>query len=99
MSHRSYQTLAASGAAVLGLFGTTCALDGLWWEAGMFGFVAVFLIEASIREARAHRIAEARERTARGNAQEQPLLVPCCPFWTSSAGLVHAPDCHTWSTR
>lgn len=65
MSHRRYQTLTATGAAVLGLFGTTCALDGLWWEAGMFGFVAVFLIEASAREAHAHRAAVRRsERLA-----------------------------------
>ncbi|MBT2505131.1 hypothetical protein J7I98_04310 [Streptomyces sp. ISL-98] len=99
MSHRTYQTAAATGAATLGLCCTTLAINSRWWEAGMLAFVAVFLVEASARESRAHRDALARERMARSNEQEEPLLVPCCSFWTSSAGAVHAPDCHTWSTR
>lgn len=99
MSHRAYQTAAATGAAVLGLFGTTCALNQLWWEFGMLTFGSVFLVEASAREARAHRDALRRERMAKGVQPGRPEFVPCCQFWAASDGAVHAPDCHTWSTR
>lgn len=96
MSHRRYQTLAATGAAITGLAGTACAVDQLWWEAGMFAFVAVFLVEASHRESRAHRDACARARMALdADDRQPPALVPCCAFWTSTAGQLHAPTCPT----
>lgn len=100
MSHRRYQTLAATGAAVTGLAATTCAFNGLWWETGFLAFGSVFLVEAAARESRAHRDACARERMARGNDQGAPLpLVPCCAFWVASEtrGRIHTTTCHTWS--
>jgi hypothetical protein len=97
--HRRYQTATATAAAVLGLFGTHTALSGLWWETVLFGGVALVLVEASVREARVHRDALARERMAIAGEHADPLFVPCCQFWTASAGHIHAPDCPTWSTR
>ncbi|WP_327578829.1 hypothetical protein [Streptomyces sp. NBC_00145] len=92
--HRRYQLLCAAGSFILGLFGTVTARRGLWWETGMFAFVALFLIEASLREGRAHRrVLAEHEHARRATLGEQPEpLDPCCTMWFAS-GAVHSSAC------
>ncbi|WP_028814450.1 hypothetical protein [Streptomyces flavidovirens] len=75
------------------------AVHGQIWAALLSAGFALALAET----ARAHRIAVRRtERLARPagpGATTSPLFVPCCPFWTASAGEIHAANCPTWSDR
>jgi hypothetical protein len=86
-----------TGAITLTAAGTATLTHHMWWETGMFWFVATFLAEGASRE-RHHR--RARERAiairlaclARGEAVIEPPR-PCCSFWVSSDGAVHGHDC------
>lgn len=86
-----------TGAATLATAGTATASHRMWWETGMFAFVALFLAEGAARErhhrrARERAIAVRLERLARGEAVIEPPQ-PCCSFWQSSDGAVHGHDC------
>jgi hypothetical protein len=85
------------GALTLTTAGTACATRALWWETGMFAFVAVFLLEGAVRE-RHHRrtreraIAVRLEQLRHGETVIEPPR-PCCQFWASSDGAIHSHDC------
>lgn len=95
MSHRRYQTLAATGATALGLLTVTCATNGLWWEATLLGFGSLFLVETAARESRARHTTLAIQRMALEADHTPPVLTPCCAFWTASEGQAHSRSCPT----
>lgn len=93
-THRRYQLACAASAFTVGAIGTGCVRAHQWWPAAMFALTALVLIEASLRERRAHRRVLAEHAHARRAAlgEQPPPLDPCCPLWRAS-GTVHAPNC------
>lgn len=93
-THRRHQLACTAGAFTVGLGGTLCIRAGQWPPAIMLALGALILIDASLREGRAHRrVLEEHEHARRTALGEQPPpLDPCCPLWRSS-GTVHASTC------
>lgn len=91
------ETALTTGTLTLATAGTATAYHHMWWETGMFAFVALFCAEGAARERRHRRtreraIAVRLERLARGEAVIEPPR-PCCRFWVHSDGAIHGHDC------
>lgn len=83
MTHRRYQLACALTAFVIGVCGTVCARQGLWAPTAVLAFGALFFVELSLREARAHRAATRRA----------PAPDPCCAAAARFGGAAHTTHC------
>jgi hypothetical protein len=84
--HRTYELVFATGCLALSGIALWCAAHGLWWEAVLFGGVALALAQGAVQSGADYRAARAR---ATGDTSG-----PCCPTWTASRHTVHGARCH-----
>lgn len=103
-SHHRYQLALGTGAATAGFCATIAARRGDPWAAGLLAAMAVWFAGAGLHEACAYRRGRLRaarwaEIAARPPDDRLPLLEPCCQFWASTAGRVHAPRCPVGNTH